>query len=162
MFSLTRWTPLDSVWQLSRDFDLFTRLFDQLHGRTRNEEEAGPAWLPAVETYSRDGELGVRVALPGVDPKDVHISVMDDVLTIKGERKVEETSKQAGYVRRELAYGTFERSLVLPEGVDASKARAKYTNGMLEVTMPAPLAAVPKRVEIAVEGEGQATTTKAA
>jgi HSP20 family protein len=164
MLGLTRWTPFSPAFQLSRDFDeLLGRILTVSPTATRTEDESTPTWLPAVETYARDGKLGVRVALPGVDPKDVEVSVMEDVLTIKGERKVESSAREAGYFRRELAYGTFERSLTLPEGVDAAQVRASYTNGMLEVTMPSPVAVAPKRVEIQIEGgQGEAKAIKAA
>jgi len=97
-----------------------------------------------------------------VDPKDVELSVTDNVLTIKGERKAEHERKETSYFLREVNYGTFERSFALPEGVDASKVTAKYANGMLEITMPAPLAVSPKKVEIQVEGQAAPKAIKAA
>jgi HSP20 family protein len=91
------------------------------------------------------------MALPGVDPKDVEVSVMDGVLTIKGERKDTTDQKETGYFMREVVYGAFERSLTLPEGVDPDRIRARYTNGMLELSMPAPASVAPRKVEIAID-----------
>ena len=153
MFGLTRWSPFGSAFELHREIDdLFSRFFDEAAGRPRAADGDALAWVPAMETYTREGTLGVRVALPGVDPKDIEVSVTDDVLTIKGQRKVEKERKDGGYFRRELAYGSFLRTLGLPDGVDASKVQAKYSNGMLEVTMPTPLSVAPKRIDIQVEG----------
>ncbi len=164
MLALTRWNPMGSAFRMHREIDdLFSRFFGEPWPEGRAEAEATPDWLPAIETYADGGKLGVRVALAGVDPKDVEVTVTDDVLTIKGERKVERTGKEGGYLQRELAYGTFQRTLTLPEGVDPSQVRASYANGMLEVTVPAPVAVAPKRVEIKIEsGEGSAPVVKAA
>ena len=79
----------------------------------------------------------------------------DGSLTIKGQRKREAKTKQESYFARELSYGAFERSFTLPEGVDAAKVGARFTNGMLEVTVPKPVAEAPRKVEIEVEGGSQ-------
>ena len=110
-----------------------------------------------------NGDLHVRVALPGVDPKDVEVTVSDDYLTIRGERKAKTDEKSGGRFVREFAYGSFERALSLPEGIDPGRVQAKFTNGMLDLTMPAPVAVVPKKVEIQIEdGTAQSKTIKAA
>jgi HSP20 family protein len=120
------------------------------------------AWWPAVESYAKDGDLHVRVALPGVDPKDVEVTVSDDHLTIRGERKAKTEEKNGGRYMREFAYGSFERTFSLPEGIDPGKVVAKFTNGMLDLTMPAPVAVVPKKVEIQIEDGSQVKAIKAA
>ena len=164
MFGLTRWTPFGSAFRLHREIDdLFSRFLGEAGDPPRGVGESERAWLPAIETYTREGTLGVRVALPGVDPKDVEVSVTDNLLTIKGERKLENETKDGSYFQRELAYGAFQRTLILPDGVDVGKVQAKYSNGMLELTMPAPLSVAPKRVDIQVEaGQGQPKAIKAA
>jgi HSP20 family protein len=141
--------------------DLFGRLFSR---EVTYRPETGPvAWWPAIESYAKDGELHVRVALPGVDPKDVEVTVSDDHLTIRGERKAKTEGKDGGRYVREFAYGSFERTLALPEGIDPAKVQAKFANGMLDLTMPAPVAVVPKKVEIQIEGAaGSAKAIKAA
>jgi HSP20 family protein len=155
MLGLRQWTPFASPFQLHREIDgLFDRLFGQTGGLAvaPDAEAPAPAFWPAVESYSRNGDIHVRVALPGVDPKHVEVSVMDSVLTIRGERKgtTEEKDKETGYFMREVAYGAFERNLVLPEGVDPDKIRATYANGMLELSMPGPVSVTPKKVDIAI------------
>lgn len=153
MSGLTRWSPIGPVFELHRELDdLFGRFFGQDAPPAASAARAAPvAWWPALESYSADGELHVRVALPGVDPKDVEVSLADGDLTIRGVRKprAEERSR---YLVREVAYGAFERTVALPEGVDPGKVRATWANGMLEVSMPAPLAISPRKVEIQIEG----------
>jgi hypothetical protein len=79
-----------------------------------------------------------------VDPKDVGVSLMDNVLTVKGEREANHDASGKDYFVREVAYGAFQRSVALPEGVDAAHVEATYANGMLEVRVPAPKAATPR------------------
>lgn len=147
MFELTRWSP----FSLHREMDdLFDRFF--VSPRPAAEPEArAAAWWPAVESFVRDGNLCVRVALPGVDPKDVDVSVTENLLTIKGERRAAHEDKPGGYLLREVVHGAFERTMLLPDGTDAGKVTATYQNGMLEITVPAALAVVPKKVDIRVD-----------
>jgi len=149
------------------------RELDDLLGRFLGHD-GGPApygaetepvtWWPAVESYAKDGDLHVRVAPPGVDPKeDVEVTVSDEYLVIRGERKGKTEERGGGRYVREFAYGSFERTLALPEGIAPGKVQAKFANGMLDLTMPAPVAVVPKKVEIQIEdGAGQAKAIKAA
>jgi HSP20 family protein len=166
MFELTRRSPFGSMFQIHRELDdLVSRFLGRDVTPTPYQGETEPepvTWWPAVESYSQDGNLHVRVALPGVDPKDVEVTVADDCLTVRGERKAKTGEKNGGRFVREFAYGAFERTFSLPEGIDPSKVQAKYTNGMLELTMPAPVAVVPKKVEIQIEdGTGRPKAIKA-
>ena len=165
MFELTRRFPFGSMFQMHRDLDdMLGRFLARDAGTAPYRTETEPvAWWPAVESYAKDGNLHVRVALPGVDPKDVEVTVSDDYLTIRGERKAKSDEKDGNRYVREFAYGSFERILALPEGVDPGKVQAKFANGMLDLTVPAPVAVVPKKVEIQIEdGAGQAKAIKAA
>jgi HSP20 family protein len=101
-----------------------------------------------VEARIDDGTYVIRLALPGVNPKDVEVSFMENSLTVKGERKPDHDPEGKDYFAREMTYGPFQRSFTLPEGVDAAQVEAKYTNGMLEVRVPAPRAATPRTIEI--------------
>ena len=103
-------------------------------------------WLPSMESYTKDGKLELRVDLPGVDPKDVEISLEATQLVIRGERKSEREEKN-GY--REVRYGKFERRFTVPKGIDAEKAEARYDNGVLALTLPLPDAPKPKRIAVA-------------
>jgi HSP20 family protein len=165
MFELTRRSPFGSVFHIHRELDdLLGRFLGSDATPTPYRGEAAPVnWWPAVESYAKDGGLHVRVALPGVDPKDVEVTVADDYLTIRGERKAKTEEREGGRFVREFAYGTFERTLALPEGIDPGMVKATFANGMLDLAMPAPVAVVPKKVEIQIEdGSGQAKPVKTA
>ena len=109
-------------------------------------------WLPSVDSYVKDGKLELHVDLPGVDPKDVEISLDGAELVIRGERKSERQEKN-GY--RELQYGKFERRFTVPKGIDAEKATARYENGVLALTLPLPEAQKAKRITVATAPAGE-------
>ena len=146
MTTMMHWSPTQKFHLHHHHVeDLFPGLFENAA-----DEVAQPAasWLPAAEGRLEDGTYVIQFALPGVDPKEVGLSVMDSVLTVKGERKANHDPTGKDYFVREVAYGAFERSVRLPEGVDGAQAEAKYTNGMLEVRIPAPRAATPRMIEV--------------
>jgi HSP20 family protein len=95
-------------------------------------------WSPQIEVFERDGDLVVHADLPGVKREDVEVSVGDDVLTIRGERRQENRETQGGYRRTERGYGTFFRQIPLPDGVDPTEIEAAYEDGVLEVIIPSP------------------------
>jgi len=145
--------PRDTFFQ---DMVDFRKNFDQVFNRflrwpsaqedlTRMRE-----FSPAVESYiDKDNKkFHCQVQLPGVDPKDVEIHVQGNTLTITGERSNERETRVADYLQKEITYGSFTRSLVLPEGVDRERVTAEYRNGMLEITAPIATAALPRKVEI--------------
>lgn len=152
MLRLTTWQPLTPMFQLRRDIDdLFGRFVGQM-APEGSAAASGPVWTPAVEGAFEDGAYLIRVALPGVETKDVEVSVADDTLTIKGQRKREKELRREHYFATELAYGAFERSFTLPEGIDTGKVTAKWTNGILEIRVPAPVEVAPRKVSIEVDG----------
>ena len=120
--------------EMDRLFDDFrTRFFPRL-----DFPKIEAAWAPPIEVSERGGQLVVRAELPGLARKDVKVEVSDDALTIQGERRQEREEKRKGFYRSERTYGSFYRQIPLPEGVDASSAKASFKDGILEVTMPAP------------------------
>jgi HSP20 family protein len=144
MTTMLRWSP-SRQFHFHHDAD---NLFDRFVGRATDEADQGSSWHPAAEGRLEDGTYVIQVALPGVDPKDVKVSWMDNVLTIKGESKADHDTTGKDYFVREVVYGPFERSFRLPEGVDAAEVEAKYVSGMLEVRVPAPRVATPKMIEV--------------
>ena len=94
----------------------------------------------------------VKGALPGVRPDEVDISVIGDILTVKGETKSEEETKDESYHRRELRYGAFARSIPLPTRVNHDKAEATFENGVLTITLPKAEEVKPKSIKIAAHG----------
>jgi HSP20 family protein len=106
-----------------------------------------------VDVLTKDDDLVIRAELPGLKQDDVDITLQNGVLTISGEHKVEEEHEQANYHVRERRYGSFRRSMSLPEGTDESKVHARFADGVLEVRVEgAAIEQSPKRIEI--EGSG--------
>ena len=142
----------EDLFDVRREFDkIFNRM---LTVKPWAKEEGAQLtefnFLPAIETYvDKDAKKYVcKVSLPGIDPKEVHVSVEGNVLTITGERKAEKKVKEAEYYHEEFAYGEFERELELPEGVNTDKMNAEFVNGVLEITAPVAAVALPKKIEI--------------
>ena len=128
--------PVEDFGRLFRDMN---RLFDGYAAAPR---------FPAVNVGTTEQAVQVVVALPGVDPKQVEITVEDGVLTIKGERPAEKLAEHDIQTRRERPCGAFERNLQLPFEVDAEKVTAKYERGLLQINLPRHEATKPRRIEI--------------
>jgi HSP20 family protein len=96
------------------------------------------AWSPTVEMIERNGQLVVRAELPGLKKDDIKVEVRNDTLTIQGERKQEQEEKHEGIYHSERSYGTFMRVIPLPDGVNTENVSARFQDGVLEITMPAP------------------------
>ena len=110
------------------------------------------SWLPQVEAFEREGKLIVRADLPGLNKDDINVDITDDAIKIRGERRQEKEENEEGYYRSERSYGSFYREIPLPGGVKADEAKASFSNGVLEITMPAPARqSGSRRIEI---GEG--------
>lgn len=95
-------------------------------------------WSPETEVFQRGNELVVRADLPGMTKDDIQVELEDDQIIIQGERRDEREQSEEGYYHTERSYGSFYRSIPLPEGIDADKANANFNNGVLEITMPMP------------------------
>jgi HSP20 family protein len=148
---LVPWSPFQELMSWHRDID---DLFDRFFSSPQSEQEQETRlvnWVPSVETLSKDGQYVVRLDVPGVDPKDVEVSVQENNLIIKGERKSSHETKEKDYHYREAAYGRFERRLALPQGVDRDKVTASYKNGVLEISVPRPVALAGKTIPIQIE-----------
>jgi HSP20 family protein len=131
-------------------FERLTREFFGTGGRDQPQAEAA-MWGPAIECHLENGNLIVKADLPGIEPKDVNISLLGTQLKIEGERKAEKAEAKEGYFYQELPYGKFSRVLTLPEGIDADKVKTAYKNGVLEVTMPAPKQMISRKIPIEVQ-----------
>ncbi len=128
---------------------MFEEMFGNLARGSRRQSNGLTEWAPAVDVLQQDGDLVVRVELPGIKQEDVDITFQNGVLTISGERKAEEQREGSGYYVRECRYGSFRRSLAVPEGTDESKIHARYDNGVLQVTVEGAAAVQePKRIQI--------------
>jgi HSP20 family protein len=124
------------VFSLQRDvnriFDDFWRRFDQQFGALARGDASGPR----TDVAETEKALQVSVELPGIDQKEIDVSLTDGALTIKGEKKNARDENKNGYHLSERSYGSFYRSVPLPQGVDSDKAEAEFKNGVLTVTLP--------------------------
>ncbi len=141
--------PVDVFDRFDRMFDEWTRVLPFRHPRL-----FARGWMPEelirVEEYREQGTLVVRAELPGIDPnEDVELTVADGMLHIEAERREEEKTEEKGYMLQELRYGSFARSVPLPEGVSESDITATYKDGILEVRIPVPEPAPAKKIPIA-------------
>ena len=144
MSNLIRWEPAREMMTLREAMD---HLFDDAF--TRPLSLSGNSWsIPAVDMYQTDNEVVVKAALPGIKADEVQLNVTGEVLTIKGETKQENETKEKAYHIREQRWGTFERSLVLPTEVVVDKAKADFENGILTITLPKAEEVKPKTINI--------------
>jgi len=149
--SLTRWPSLlagspASPWELMRRMsEEMDRLFESLGGaRTAPARQprpsefgvAAPMLVPHIEVEQRGGDLVVRADLPGLKPEDINVSVDRGMLTISGERRQENREEREGFIRSEVSYGTFYRTIPLPDGADENRVAATFRNGVLEISIP--------------------------
>jgi HSP20 family protein len=132
-------TPMDFIRM--NPFSLMRRVTEEMDrvfgdsGGTR--EGAGDVlWAPAIEVSEREGNFVVRAELPGLKPEDVRLEIENDALVLQGERKYEHEEEKGGTRRTEIRYGRFYRSIPLPEGANVEQVRARFDNGVLEVTVP--------------------------
>jgi HSP20 family protein len=136
-------SPFRDLARLEREMeDMFSRLPAWPWG----ERERG--WAPAVDLIDHEDELVVRADLPGLEEKDIEVTVQDGNLVIRGERKEETEEKKEDYYFSERTYGVFARTLPLPAGVDADRVKATFKNGVLQVHLPKAKEAKGKRIEI--------------
>jgi HSP20 family protein len=120
-------------------------------GRRIDEEGLRGEWMPAVDIHETKDSFEVTADLPGFDAKDVDVSVQENTLTIRGERKREDIQDNETVHRVEREYGVFERSFTLPRSADSEKIQAKYKDGVLALTVPIREEAKPKSLKISVE-----------
>ena len=116
--------------------DKMNRLFeDTFAQRGEDKDMISSAWLPAVDIFESDQELVLTAEVPGIEEKDIEISLENNVLSVRGERKFEKETKEENYHRIERSYGTFYRSFTLPNYVDPEKINAVHENGVLKIRM---------------------------
>jgi HSP20 family protein len=122
--------------RLFEDFGLGTNLLSSNTGRglTRSAFD----WTPQIESFERDGKLIVQADLPGMTKDNINVDIEDDQIVIRGERHNERQENKAGLYHTERSYGSFYRTIPLPPGVDPDQADARFSNGVLEITMPMP------------------------
>lgn len=149
-------TPTRNLMNFMDAFRLLpnrTRLFDEPFTMFRPllpVEETLPfsAWTPVVDIFETDKELVIKMELPEVKMEDVHVTMDNNILTVRGERKMEEKIERENYHRMERTYGEFVRSFTLPAFVDGSKIKAEFADGLLRMRLPKVENARPKEIEV--------------
>jgi HSP20 family protein len=146
--ALIRWSPFREVMTFRDEMD---KLLGDLYGKTVvSRDQYDGDWLPAMDIAENDSEVTASLELPGLKREDIKVSVQDDVLTVTGEKKQEQT-EDAGRVHKvERSYGYFKRVVSLPTSVDAGKVKATYKDGLLTISLPKTESKKPKEIAIEV------------
>jgi len=148
--AIVKWDPFRDMITLR---DRMDRLFEDSLNRFRGGEGdmAQSTWSPAVDIYETPKNIIIKAEIPGVNKKDISIELKNDSLYLKGDRKLEKESKEENYHRMERSYGSFRRVFSLPTSVDQDKIKAKFNNGVLQISIPKLEEEIDKAVNIDVE-----------
>jgi len=144
-------------WEPFREMVEIGNIFDRFFGRNLAQRRprlglfGDGFWSPAIDVYDQKDCLVVKAELPGIDKKDVKVSIDGDVLSIRGEIKKEQEVKEKDYYYSERAYGSFYRTLPLPVAVQKEKVKASYKDGILTIELPKSEEAISKETDIQVE-----------
>ncbi|UJS16043.1 MAG: Hsp20/alpha crystallin family protein [Candidatus Jettenia sp.] len=142
---LTKWSYLPTISSLQNEMN---RMMDRIF-REGNLTETG-MWLPPIDLSETNDKITVKAEIPGIDSKDIDISIQENTLFLKGEKREEKEEKGKNYYRVERQYGSFSRSVVLPATVDTDKITAECKNGVLEITLQKKEEVKPKQISIKV------------
>jgi len=143
MNRITRWTP----FHLSTLQDQVNRLLE-ISVQGRGDGASLTAWMPSVDIYETENELVIKADMPDINEKDLDIRVENNTLTIRGERKFEQTVKEDNYLRIERNYGSFSRSFGFPNTVNTEAIKAEYKNGVLTVELPKSAESKRKQIKV--------------
>ena len=153
MATLVRWDPFREVAALHNEL---SRFMNAIEGNGRTAQ----AWVPTLDVWETEDELVYAFDLPGVDEDKISIEVEDSMLTVSAEREKSTEIHEDKFQRFERRHGTFSRTVGLPQGVDEDAIKAGYVNGVLEIRVPKPAQAKPRRISIggehtAIEGTAE-------
>ncbi len=155
--TIVRYDPFRDLRTLQEEVN---RLFSTNLTRAFDDEGIGRgAWAPSVDIYENKDQIVLEAELPGMKQDDFDLSIENNVITLRGERKFEKTDEGDNYHRVERSYGSFTRSFTLPQTVSAEGATAEYNNGVLRVTLPKREETKARRIQ--VSGTGTGATQKA-
>jgi len=145
---LTPWRPFGELSPFRKEMD---RLWNRFSGETPFARTFNEMWSPSIDISETKDDFVVKAELPGLEAKDVNVSISGDILTIKGEKKAEEEEKDEHYHCVERYSGSFQRVFQLPSGVKADKIEANFDKGVLKVTLPKVEEAKKKEIEVKVK-----------
>ncbi len=158
--ALVRWEPFRELAALQNEMG---RLMNQVTGTgTTQGGDSGQTatWLPAVDVWESENELVLSFDLPGIPEDKIAVELDDNVLTVSGERERAEEHRGDRFYRYERRFGTFQRSVTLPAGVNESEITANYKDGVLEVRVPKPEEQKPRRIQVGSQGAIEGTSTR--
>ena len=150
--ALMQWEPLSELGAVQNEMN---RLFNTFFEGQPLASGEGRRWMPAMDLVETEDDFVLRADLPGVSEDDVTIELQGNTLTVSGERKAEHDGDDAGYYRLERGWGSFARSLTVPEGIDPESVTARFDRGILELHIPKPEEHKPRRIAIAIAGDEQ-------
>jgi HSP20 family protein len=150
MTVLTRWEPFREFTTLQ---DRLNRLFRESYTGGQDESLTTSTFAPAVDVYEDEHKVALKIEVPGIEEKDIHVQVENNTLTVSGERKIEKEEKEENYRRVERQYGSFTRTFTLPTTVDAENVSANYEKGVLNITLPKKAEAKPKQIKVNVSAD---------
>lgn len=147
--NLVRYQPNDVVNRLQDDMNQFLKVSDWMPNLfDENSRIATSQWLPSVDIKENEKQFTITADIPGVEPKDIDVSMENGMLTIKGERKTEKKDEENGYRRVERSYGSFHRRFSLPETADGEHVSAKGKHGVLEITVAKRESSKARKIEV--------------
>ena len=158
--TMERWRPGRGLipWRPFRELEEMERRFEDVLGRSvlpsawRGLPGGEGGWVPPIELVEKEDKYLVKAELPGMNKEEIDISMIGDVLTVKGERKAETDVKEGEYYCCERSYGSFLRSISMPSAVDTKKIKATYQDGILEIELPKVPEVKPKKISIGTKG----------
>ena len=147
--AVNRWDPFRDLNSLQ---ERMNRLFEDANrGWRADEPSATTSWSPAVDIYETESEIIVQAEVPGMERKDIELTLENNVLTLKGERRFEKEGKDENYHRIERSYGSFSRAFSIPAMVDEKVIKADYKEGVLAIILPKKEKARAKQINITSE-----------
>jgi len=158
MAMITRWDPFREMNTLQSNLN---RIF-QDYGRGSDELMTGGTFVPPVDIYEDEHNITLKMEVPGIDEKDIQITLENNTLTVRGERKFEKDEKEENFHRIERRYGSFTRSFSLPNTVDTENVTANYNNGILTVQLAKRAEAKPKQIKVGTGAKEIKGVSKAA
>jgi len=151
MTVLTRWEPIRELASLQ---DRMNRLFsDSFNPVTSQESLAAGSFVPPVDVYEDEQGIRLKMEVPGIEEKDIDIQMENNLLTVRGERKLESETREENYHRIERRYGSFTRSFTLPNSVNPEDVKAAYAKGVLTISLGKRAEARPKQIKVNVTPE---------
>lgn len=147
--AIVRWTPMGNVCELGNNMDT---LFGDFFGLERlGAETELVEWTPRIDIVEANGGYELQADLPGMKKEDIKVEIVDDILTLKGERKLEEEKKEKNFRLTERRYGRFIRAFTLPENVNREGIVAEFKDGVLKLEIPTVEKPKPKEIEVTVK-----------